>query len=307
MDLSTILVWNVHGLNSKKRRDAVRNLVATVRPKIVCLQETKIQDMSTSILLSMFGVDLDQHVALPANGTQGGVLIAWKGVVCTALTTRIDSYSAFVLFRNGDGVTWWLTSIYGPQPDDQKILFLDELHILRQACAGPWLIVGVFNLIYRAADKNNTNVDRAMMGRFLHLIKDAELQEIELLGRRFTWSNERMAPTLVRLNRAFCTADWDSLFLDSLLQSTAAGTSDYCPLLLSLRNGMRGKRQFHFEGFWPKLDGFQDTVYQAWTSVASGTCPVETISNKLRTTSRSLQAWSQKKVGNVGVQLHQAC
>lgn len=165
MDVSTILVWNVRGLNRKARRDAVRDLVAATRPEIVCLQETKVQDMSTRVLLSTLGADLDGHVVLPAVGTRGGVLIAWKSMACTALTSRVDSYSASVLFQNVDGLQWWFTGVYGPQHDDQKILFLDELRTVRQACPGPWVIGGDFNLIYRAEDKNNPNVDRAMMGR----------------------------------------------------------------------------------------------------------------------------------------------
>ena len=45
-----------------------------------------------------------------------------------------------------------------------------------------------------------------MMGRFRRLINELELQELELLGRRFTWSNERDAPTLVRLDRVLCSS-----------------------------------------------------------------------------------------------------
>lgn len=79
MDLSNMLIWNVRGLNKKSHRDAVRTLISTTRPDIVCLQETKRQDMSTQILLSMLGQEFDHHVTCPALGTRGGILIAWKG------------------------------------------------------------------------------------------------------------------------------------------------------------------------------------------------------------------------------------
>lgn len=129
-----------------------------------------------------------------------------------------------------------MTGVYGLQPDDQKIFFLDELRVLRQACPGPWAIVGDFNMIYRAADKNNPNIDRAMLGHFRRLINYIELKEVELLGRRFTWSNERSAPMLVRLDRVFCTTAWGKVFPNSLLLSTAAGISDH-----SLWNNLQGK------------------------------------------------------------------
>lgn len=69
MDVSTILVWNFRGLNKKGRRDVVRDLVATTRPEIVCLQETKIQDMLMRLLLSTLDAEYDSHVTLPAEGT----------------------------------------------------------------------------------------------------------------------------------------------------------------------------------------------------------------------------------------------
>jgi hypothetical protein len=58
---------------------------------------------------------------------------------------------------------------------------------------GSW---GDFNLIYWAEDKNNNNLDRAMMGRFQRIINDLQLIELLLLGRKFTWSNERSPPPL---------------------------------------------------------------------------------------------------------------
>lgn len=134
----------------------------------------------------------------------------------------------------------------GRKHDDQKLLFMDELRTLQQACLGPWCILGDF---YRAADKNNSNIDCAMMGRFRRLINELQLKEVELLGRRITWSNERSAPTLVRLNRVLCTLEWENEFPNQLLQSMVAGISDHCPLLLTLQNNLQGRRRFHFECF----------------------------------------------------------
>lgn len=87
------------------------------------------------------------------------------------------------------------------------------------------------------------------MGRFRRLLNDLELREIELLGRRHTWSSERAAPTLVQLDRVFCSQDWEDMFADCLLQSTAAGILDHCPLLLGMKGCPEGKKRFHFEAF----------------------------------------------------------
>lgn len=112
MDISNVLVWNVRGLNQKARRDAVRALISVVCPDIVCLQETKVHVMTTQILLSTLGVELDQHVALPTTGTRGGVVIAWRSAACSALSSRIDTFSVSVLFCNNDGGQWWFSGVY---------------------------------------------------------------------------------------------------------------------------------------------------------------------------------------------------
>jgi hypothetical protein len=66
-----------------------------------------------------------------------------------------------------------------------------------------------------------------MMGRFRRFLDEVEVKEIPLLGRKYTWSNERSSPTLVRLDQAFCCVNWEEIFRDAVLQSTASVVSDH--------------------------------------------------------------------------------
>jgi hypothetical protein len=93
------------------------------------------------------------------------------------------------------------------------------------------------------------------------------------------------------------------MFPNSLLQSVATDGSDHCPLLFSLSAIRPGKARFHFEAFWTKLDGFQETIQDAWASVPVSVCPFDTLARKFRSTVRALQSWSHKKVGHVNSQL----
>ena len=148
--------------------------------------------------------------------------------------------------------------MYGPQGNDDKIQFLQELRDIRAACPGPWvvgLVAGDFNLIYRDEDKNNANYNRAMMGGFRRFINDLALKEIPLHGRKYTWSNQQNSPTLVKLDRVLCSVDWEEKFPNCLFQSMASDDSDHCPLLLGLQGNRPGRPRFHFESFWTKLDG----------------------------------------------------
>jgi exonuclease III len=300
MDPNKVIIWNVRGLNSTGRQDAVRTFVDSARVDVVCLQETKMTSITQRKIISMLGAEFSEFNYLPSVGASGGILMAWKrGVQVTSLR-REDNHSISVQFLTSAGLPWWLTCVYGPQGNDRKIEFLQELRDIRQACQGPWAIVGDFNLIYKEEDKSNDNINRAMMSRFRRFINDLALKEIPIHGRKFTWTNNQVS---VKLDRVLCSVDWEELFPNCLLQSAASDDSDHCPLLLGMSNIQQGKRRFHFESFWTKLEGFKEAVEAAWESVSVASCPFETLSRKLKATARGLQSWSQKNVGHVKLQL----
>jgi hypothetical protein len=67
-----------------------------------------------------------------------------------------------------------------------------------------------------------------MMGRFRRFINDCELKELYLHGRRYTLSNERENPTLVRLDRVFCIVGWEGLHPSCSLRCMSSVVSDHC-------------------------------------------------------------------------------
>jgi exonuclease III len=187
MDPAHIMFWNVQRLNSLAKQNVVRIMVDSVKVNVVCLQEMKMGQIARRTILSMLGSEFDNNfVFLPSMGASGGVLIAWRAALGTMAASRTDSFSASIQFAPENRDAWWLTVVYGPQGNDNKIAFLQELRTIRALCAGPWLLGGDFNLIYKDEDKNNTNLDRTMMGRFRRLIDDLAIKEIPLHGRKFT-------------------------------------------------------------------------------------------------------------------------
>lgn len=123
-----------------------------------------------------------------------------------------------------------------------------------------------------------------------------EVNEIPLLGRKYTWSNERQPPTLVRLDRAFYCVEWDSIFPKSILQSMTAGVSEHCPLILDLKVDTASKRWVHLESFWTRCLAFkfQETVKQNWEAPVQSDCAVERLFLKLQRFSKGLQKWGQE-------------
>jgi len=133
-------------------------------------------------VLSILGQAFQSFVYLPAQETRGGILVAWRNEVFTTECHCVLRHSVSVKFRTDGENVWWFSGIYGPHLDAEKPAFLEELREVRSHCSGPWMLAGDFNMIYSAEDKNNDNVNRALMGRFHRFVNDMELKEIPLLG-----------------------------------------------------------------------------------------------------------------------------
>lgn len=161
------LVWNVRGLNGRARRNVVKDLIIQERPSIVCLQETKLAASCTAKITDTLG-SLFAYDSLPAVNLSGGILLGWRPDVWSVADVVKGTYSlsARVAEVERPGLQWWITVVYGPQLDADKALFLQELVAFRADHHGPWLLCGDFNMIYRAADKNNGRLDRRNMRRF---------------------------------------------------------------------------------------------------------------------------------------------
>jgi exonuclease III len=110
--VTKILVWNVRGLNSSSRQDVVRTLLQVSRSDIVCFQETKMSVVPQRVLLSMFGSDFSSFIELPANGSSGGIVVAWRQCLGIIGEQRIDNKSVLVQFCPAEGQEWWLTCVW---------------------------------------------------------------------------------------------------------------------------------------------------------------------------------------------------
>jgi len=213
------------------------------------------------------------------------------------------SLFAKVALETEAGVTFWLSVVYGPQLDHDKVEFMDELLGFRNAVSGPWCLCGDFNMLLRADDKNNSRMDRRGMARFRAFVNRAQLEEINLMGRRFTWSSGTERPTLERLDRVFVMADWLASFPNRLLKPLSSDCSDHCPLLLELDVLCGAKRRFRFEAFWTKMHGFSETVAAAWASTPTQADPCRVLDHKFRNVAKELRRWSNAQVGCVRLQL----
>jgi endonuclease/exonuclease/phosphatase family metal-dependent hydrolase len=82
----------------------------------------------------------------------------------------------------------------------KKKMFIRELKGLKHSTSDNWLLMGDFNLIYKEEDKNTNRLNRRLMLRFRRASNHMEVKEVNLTGRRYTWSNGQQNPTLTRID-----------------------------------------------------------------------------------------------------------
>jgi hypothetical protein len=87
-----LLIWSVRGLNGKVHYDVMRELVAVVRPSLLCLHETKLYVIIDYDLMQIIGTGFD-YVYLFASHTRGGILVAWKGVMLSVSNPSLRWFS----------------------------------------------------------------------------------------------------------------------------------------------------------------------------------------------------------------------
>jgi exonuclease III len=102
-ELLSVFNWNVRRLNMPARREAFHEMVQSVRPMLVCLQETKLSLINQQLASEILGHNLDGYCYLPVNGTKGGILVGWQTdhVEATNCVLKDFSLSVEIKFKFG--------------------------------------------------------------------------------------------------------------------------------------------------------------------------------------------------------------
>ena len=127
-----ILSWNVRGVNDKNKRKVIKALIKLQRVDLVCLQETKIQDISQKVVHNLGVGRFLGWGAVSVRGAAGGVVVFWHNRVLELVGMEVGLFSISCRFKNcEDGFLWIFTRVYGPTLKRYKELFWEELSVIR--------------------------------------------------------------------------------------------------------------------------------------------------------------------------------
>ena len=99
--------WNVRGTNNLNKRNVIRNFIRAQRVDLVCLQETKLQNLSSADARSLGVGRLAEWRAVEVEGTAGGILVFWDTRKLDLVEAEVGHFSVTCRFKNvEDGFLW---------------------------------------------------------------------------------------------------------------------------------------------------------------------------------------------------------
>lgn len=187
----------------------------------------KKENVDAQFLKKISPATIDAFEFLPSNGASGGILIAWKSMLFDGEKIFSNDYAISVQFcSKHDSTAWILTCVYGPCTAEGKTSFLNWFKKIVMPDNLDWIILGDFNLIRKPEDRNKPGGDLTDMFRFNSAISTLGLNEVNLQGRKFTWSNMQPSPLLEKLDWIFTSNSWINSY-----PNTSAKALDMIPLI----------------------------------------------------------------------------
>ena len=93
-----ILSWNVRDVNNLDKRKLIKNFLRTHMVDLVCLQETKVQEMNQVMEHSLGVGRFLNWKALNLEGTVGGIFLLWDKRRISLVGSVVRSFSVSCLF-----------------------------------------------------------------------------------------------------------------------------------------------------------------------------------------------------------------
>ena len=211
-----ILSWNVRGINDRDKRKLIKNVIKTQKVDLVCLQETKIQEMTSGIMRSLrIGRCLEWGAgnSRGAVGRKEGVVVFWDNMVLQMAEMEVGKYLVACRFKNcEDGFCWIFTGVYGPTVKLEGEDFLSELGAIRGLWNELWCVAGDFNMIRFPSERSRGGRLSSAMRRFSEVVQDLELRDLPLQGGLFTWSGGFNNWLKSKIDRFLISEDWEVHF-----------------------------------------------------------------------------------------------
>ncbi|GKV10568.1 hypothetical protein SLEP1_g21912 [Rubroshorea leprosula] len=166
-----------------------------------------------------------------------------------------------------------------------------ELKSLVLGTKGNWCLVGDFNAVKSRQERAGGKGSTTKMREFEDFIRDSNLVDLPLCGRRYTWYQVNGA-SMSKIDRFLLSEDWLLNWSDCKRWGLGRSISDHYPIILKNILVDWGPRLFKWFDAWLDTPGLRDEIKKVWNSTKVSRWKGYCLKEKFKAVKRFLKAWS---------------
>lgn len=296
MNTQAYVSWNLRGANNVISRFLVRNLVASSKPALLCLQETKSLAWTDKSVKTLGMGSSIGWAELPSQGLSGGLLTVWNSEVFTVFETVKSSNWLMIKGQcEVNGKHFTCINVYSPQGTQRKKKLWDELTPIIQGGDLLTLVLGDFNAVRKQCEKHNCTFEKIESQFFNKFIKSSGLFEVQLTNSDFTWYGREHKKS--KLDRFLVTSDW-VLNGNWIAEALHRQNSDHRPLVLKCDLSNWGPRPFKFFNSWMEDENMVTLLKNSWAKGKG-----MSLKGKFKGLKMMVKEWSKTRYGCLDEQI----
>lgn len=128
-----MLLFNIRGVGSRVKRKEVQDLVRKNKIDLVCIQESKLDEVNENVCRLIWGNNICGWAARESQGRSGGLITLWDS---NKFTSSSWWHMEGALIVNGrwisDGSNCCIVNVYAPCPLEERKELWDRLNLVSQ-------------------------------------------------------------------------------------------------------------------------------------------------------------------------------
>ncbi|XP_028060814.1 uncharacterized protein LOC114264401 [Camellia sinensis] len=199
-----LLSWNVRGIGKPEKRGRIKRLLKERHIDIVFLQETKKIVVSDNLARGLWGQRKMEFLSVDPEGTIGGLLCIWDPDIFQLSSSCCNRRFILLSGTLYNSFHCVLLNVYAPNDASSRSYLWNTLLNIKTYFSNPWCMGGDFNEIRQIGERVGCSRRDTGMKQLNEFIDSAELNDLPLLGRKYTWCNSQ---NWSRIDRVLLSAE----------------------------------------------------------------------------------------------------
>jgi len=201
-----------------------------------------------------------------SEGSSGGILSIWRKSCASVVSSfQGEGYVRVNLDWGVEKIRCIDINVYSKCDLPAKKRLWDNLIGERQTRGGGvWCVLGDFNVVGWRDERRGVNEEASSthileIFLFNSLLGDMELENLKVLGRRFTWYHPN-GRSMSRIDRMLISKERDQVWGENVICAFPRDISGHCPLVLKNGGWNWGPSPFRFINFWLQDSDFKGVI-----------------------------------------------